>query len=114
MAADAPDVLVGAEALQMLVPDEDVVDVLNLEGEVIEPGPRMADAEERVMVGILGATVAAAEGADEIVGATLIDIVGAEQPQGLAKPPNRLGDVRRRQHGVADAFHMRRAALQAE
>src|SRR5262249_17528400 len=58
MTADAPDVLVGAEPLQMLVPDEDVVDILDLEGEMIEPGPRMPDAEERVMVGIVGTAIA--------------------------------------------------------
>src|SRR5262249_41112671 len=114
MAADAPDVLVGAEPLQMIVPDEDVVDILDLEGEMIEPGALMPNAEERVMVGIVGAAIAAAEGTDEIVGATLVDIVGSEQPERLAKPLDRLGDTRRRQHGMADALHMRRTALQAE
>src|SRR5690349_19448401 len=53
VAADSPHVFVAAEAAQVLVADEHVVDVLHLEGEVVEARSRIPHAEEGVVVDVV-------------------------------------------------------------
>src|SRR4029453_15470353 len=65
MTAHAPHVLVLPQPCQVLVVLEDGVHVRDLEGHVVEPGPVVLHAEERVVVHILLSAVTAVEGADD-------------------------------------------------
>ena len=58
---EPPHVLVDAKLLEIVVAHGDVVDVLDLEREVVEPGLGMVEAEEHVMIDIGIAAVAAVE-----------------------------------------------------
>src|SRR5258708_39907586 len=97
--------LVLAELLQVMVAGEDIVDVLDLEGQVVEPGPAVGEAEEDVVVDILLAAVAAVERADEVVLAADIEVVGADEAQRVAEPLHGLAQLGRRHDAVADALH---------
>ena len=107
MAADAPHMLVLAEALEVLVTHEDVVDVLNLERKMVEAGPFVLHAEECVMVDVFGAGVDAAELADDVVRVAGVDIVRAHQAQHVAEPLYGFAVLRCAHHRVADTFHGR-------
>src|SRR5690242_4159532 len=104
MAADAPHVLVLAEALDVLVVLEHAVDVLDLVGDVVQPDLRVVDAEQHMMVDILLAAIEPAEGADDVLLVAGIDVIGAQHAQRVAEPRHGLLDLGRRQHAMADAL----------
>ena len=56
-----------AGALQMLVADHQVVEALHFERQVIEPGARRLETQERVVIDEGLAAVAAIEGRDDVV-----------------------------------------------
>src|SRR5215216_4248212 len=99
---DAPHVLVAAELFQIMVAHADIVDVLHLEREVVQPGFLMREAEEDVMVDVVVAAVAAVERADQVVRIAGIDVVGADESQHLAIPGDGLAEFRRVEHAMAD------------
>src|SRR5690349_16199370 len=74
VATDAPDMSV-ALRLQVVVTDHHVVDVLDLEGQVIEPVLLALNAEQDMVVDIGVAAVQAIERADQIVRASGIDLI---------------------------------------
>src|SRR5215469_5910000 len=61
MAANAPHMFILAQAVQVLVADEYIVDVLNLEGEMVEAGSLIPHAEECVMIHIIITSIDPAE-----------------------------------------------------
>ncbi len=86
---------------------EDVVDVLDLEGQVVEPRALVPDAEEHVVVDVLPAAVAAIEGSDDVVLAPRVDVVRADEAEVLAEPLRRLLHVGDGHDPVADPLHSR-------
>ena len=105
MAPDAPHVLVLAKALHVLVTHEHVVDVLHLVREMVQPRAVVADAEERVVIDVGRAAVEAVERPDEVVLASLVDVVRADEAERLAEPRHRGLDVGRGHDAVPDALH---------
>ena len=75
MPADPPHMLVLAKPLQVLVVLEDAVDVLDLVGDVVQPGLLVVHAEQDVMVDIVLAAVEPAEGADDVLLVAGVDVV---------------------------------------
>jgi hypothetical protein len=59
--ADAPHVLVHAEALQALVTGKDIIDVVDLERQMIQPRLLVLDAEKHVVVDVCLPPVAPVE-----------------------------------------------------
>src|SRR5215467_13379640 len=98
MTADPPHVLIGAGLLQEIVAHADVVDVLHLERQMIEPGLLMIKAKEHVVIHVGVATVATIERADQVVLLARIDIVRADEAERLAEPSYGFVEARRHQH----------------
>src|SRR5262252_1303613 len=113
MPADPPHVLVLAELLQMLVPGEHVVDVRHLERQVVQAGALVPDAEEDVMIDEGGAAVEPVERADDVVLATGVHVVRADEAERVAEPPSRLDHLGRRHDAVADPLDPRGAPVDA-
>src|SRR5438876_9661291 len=109
MPSDPPHVLVLAELPEVLVAHEDVVDVLDLEGQVVEPRALVPDAEEHVVVDVFPAAVAAIEGSDDVVLAPRVDVVRADEAEVLAEPLRRLLHVGDGHDPVTDPLHSRAA-----
>src|SRR5713226_3506804 len=107
MAPDAPHMLVFAGRLEMLVTHEDVVDIDDFEGQVVEPDPLVGDAEKHMVVDVLVAAVEAIEGADEVVLAAGIDIVRRDEAERLTEPLHRLAHLGRAEDDVPDAHDRR-------
>ena len=112
VAADAPEMFIPF-LLHVLVADHDVVDVGRFVGQVVQSRLVAADAEKGVVIDVLVAAVEAVERADDVVLAVGVDIVGAAQADNVAVPAERLLELRRVDHEVADPLDMRRAALDA-
>src|ERR1700724_1518631 len=106
--ADAPHVLVLPELGQVVMAHRDIVDILNLEGQMVETGLFMVEAEEHVMVYIGITAITPIERADQIALLAGIDVVRADKSQSVAEPGYSLAKFRGHQDAVADALHMRR------
>src|ERR1700730_19231543 len=83
VATDASDMSV-AFRLQVVVTDHNVVDVLDLKGQVIEPVLLALNTEKDMMVDIGVAAVQAIERADQIVGASGIDLIRHQKDERVA------------------------------
>src|SRR5882672_6778098 len=90
--ADPPHVLVLAEFLQALVTTEHVIDIVDLEREVIQPGLLVPEAEKHVVIDVL--------------------IVRADEAQRVAEPLHGLLELRRPHHSVPNALDRRRILRQ--
>ena len=100
MPAQAPHVLVRADLLQMLVAEEDVVDIKHFEGEMVEAGLLVLQAEEGMVVDILVAAVEPVERTDDVVLAPGIDVVGTDEAEGVAELTYRIRESLRCRRGV--------------
>src|ERR1700689_3038934 len=89
VAADPPHVLVFTEAVEILMANEDVVDILNLKRKMIEASTFISHTEERVVVNIVVAGIDPTELPDDVVFVPGINVVRADQTQCLAEPANR-------------------------
>src|SRR4029453_12193364 len=98
----------------MLGADEDVVDVGRLERQMVESVSVAADAEERMVIHIVLATVEPIERADDIALLPFIDVVRATKPEGFPIPPERFFEFFRHDDEVTEALDVRRAALDPE
>src|SRR5439155_2889874 len=110
--ADAPHVLVLAEFLQALVTAEHVIDIVDLEREVVQPGLLVLEAEEHVVIDVLVAPVTAVERTDEVVLALHVHVVRADEAQRVAEPLHGLLELRRPHYPVPDALDRRRLLRQ--
>src|SRR5436309_14143935 len=79
MPADPPHVLVLAEFCQALVTTEYVVNVVDFEREVVQPGLLVLEAEEHVVIDVRVASVTPVERTDEVVLALHVHVVRAEK-----------------------------------
>ena len=114
VAADAPHVFVFAGGFQVLVAHEDVVDVLHLEAEVIQPGAGVVHAEERVVVDVVVAGIDAAELTEDVGLLAAVDVVRPHQPQHVTEPLHGFLVLRRAHDGVPDTLHRRRPLLEPD
>jgi hypothetical protein len=67
VATNAPHMLVLAEAVQMLMANEHMVNVLDLKGEAVEAGSLVIHAEKGVMIDIIITGIDPTELADDIL-----------------------------------------------
>src|SRR5262245_17163916 len=109
MPANAPHVLVLAEMREMLMSHEHVVEVLHLEGEVIQARALVPDAEEHVMIDVVLAPIAPVERPDDVVLRAHVDVVRADEAERVAEPAHGRHHIGRRHHAVADPLHARGA-----
>src|SRR5882724_7486728 len=114
MPADASDVLVLAEPLQIVMAHEDVFGVLDLKGGVMGSGRRVANDEDHVMIDRLIATVQAREHAESVIRRAAVDFVGRNQPECLVIPIEGLIHSGRSQNAVADTSDARRPAANTD
>src|SRR5204863_4710363 len=99
---DSPHVLIFSELREVVVSHGYVVDVLHLEGNMVETGPFMPQAEEDVMVDIGFPAITPIERPYQVVRFAGIDIIGADEAQCLAEPLNRLLELRGHEHAMTD------------
>ena len=112
MAADAPAVLVAA-AGEVLVAGHQVVEVLHLEGDMVELDHARAHREEGVMVDVLGAAIAAHERGEHLLSIAEIDLVRVHEAEVRVVEGLGRAEVVDQQDEVAEALDVRRAALDA-
>src|SRR5215510_11425080 len=112
VSANPPHVLVLAEFLQALVTTEHVVDIVDLEREVVEPGLLVLEAEEHMVIDVLVAPITAVERTNEVLLALHVHVVRANEAQCVAEPLYGLLELRRPQHSVPDALDRRRLLRQ--
>src|SRR3989442_8221642 len=103
----APHVVVLAEPRQVLVVLEHGVHVRHLERHVVQPRALVVYAEERVVIDVLVATIAAVERADDVALVARVHVVRADEPQRLAEPLHGLLHLRRAEHAVAHPLDRR-------
>src|SRR5262245_56528775 len=82
--AEPPHVFIDAELLEIVVAHGDVVDVLDLEGQMVEAGLLVPQAEEDVVIDEDVAAVAAIERADQVVLVARVDVVRADEAKRVA------------------------------
>src|SRR5262249_50829683 len=113
VAANAPHMFILAQAVQVLVADEYIVDVLHLEGEMVEAGSLILHAEERMMIHIIITSIDSAELTNDVLFLPSVDIVRADQTECLTEPANGLLVPRGAKDCVADPLHTGRTSGEA-
>src|SRR5688572_20367795 len=112
--ADAPDMLVLAGALQMLVAHHQVIEAVHLERHVVQPAVRAFEAQEGMVIDVGLAAVAAVERGDDVVLMARVHLVGGHEAEHLAVPADLLPGALRHEHRVRDALHLRRPGIEAQ
>lgn len=98
----------------ILMPGIQVVDILHLEGDVVEPGAVVLAEHHDVVVDEVVAAVGAVEAGEQCLGVVLgVHVLRHQEAEMAADPGNRPGDVRRADHRMADALHLTGARIDA-
>ena len=98
--------------LQVVVPQHHGVEVLHLEGGVLEARLAHADAQEGVVVHGLVAPVAAHEGDEDLLRVAQVGPIGVEEAEARLVPLVAGPEVRHDHHAVTDALHLCGPGLQ--
>jgi hypothetical protein len=96
---------------QVLVAGHQVVEILHLEGDVVELDHSGPDGEEGVVVDVLAAAIATHEGGEHMLAVAEVDLVGVHEAEVRMVEGLGLAEVVDQQDEVAEPLHVRRAAL---
>src|SRR5688572_28741514 len=110
MPSDAPDMVVLALRIQIVVAKGEVVDILDFEADVIQAGFRSRRTQQHVMVDIVVAPIDPRESRQDFrLVVRRVEIVGMHETEIFLEPAYGLLLNRRRHHGVTNALDARGA-----